>query len=274
MSRTIHIDAPVCQTAEIRITFPFWRSAVVLLVVALAAALLLSNGGVNAAGIPGVDMHLPDTIGNYLGFDSDVTAAEKTILPKDTEFAKKRYVGPADITCEIVLADRYRLSIHRPELCMTAQGWNIIEQQSYSVPVQGRSPQVVRVLTLSRTEAGRSFTSYYVYWFVGQNKATASHIERYFFSAWDRSLCRCSCSGPSRAMVYRKSTPASRTRDKAANASATPLHASSVPPANIRIGKDALLFLAECKSLISSAEKQTCNSLLILLLSRVNPLSN
>jgi Protein of unknown function (DUF3485) len=192
MSRTIHIDAPVRRTAETRITFPFWRSAVVLLVVALAAALLLSNGGVNAAGIPGVDMHLPDTIGNYLGFDSDVTAAEKTILPKDTEFAKKRYVGPAlsDITCEIVLAGRYRLSIHRPELCMTAQGWNIIEQQSYSVPVQGRSPQEVRVLTLSRTEAGRSFTSYYVYWFVGQNKTTASHIERYFFSAWDRMVNR------------------------------------------------------------------------------------
>jgi hypothetical protein len=190
MSRTIHIDAPVRRPAETGITFPFWRSAVVLLVVALAAALLLSNGGVNAAGIPGVDMQLPDTIGNYLGFNSDVTTAEKTILPKDTEFAKKRYIGPAlsDITCEIVLAGRYRLSIHRPELCMTAQGWNIIEQQSYSVPVQERPPQEVRVLTLSRTEAGHSFTSYYVYWFVGQNKTTASHIQRYFFSAWDRMV--------------------------------------------------------------------------------------
>jgi hypothetical protein len=175
---------------QTKAAFAFWRSAVVLLVVALAAALLLSNRGVNATGIPGVDMQLPDTIGNYLGFDSDVTNAEKTILPKDTEFAKKRYIGPAlsDITCEIVLVGKYRLSIHRPELCMTAQGWNIVEQQSYSIPVQDRSPQEVRVLTLSRAEGGHSFTSYYVYWFVGQNKTTASHLQRYFFSAWDRMV--------------------------------------------------------------------------------------
>ncbi len=172
------------------IAIPVWRSVVLVCLAALTVLAVRWGGGVNGMSVAGVDMHLPDSFRNYLGFDEDVTDAERRILPPDTEFAKKRYVGgsPTEVNCEIVLSGQQKSSIHRPQVCLLGQGWTILQETPVDLPLAGRAPQRVRVLTLSREDDGRTITGYFLYWFVGQNRTTDDHLRRILYTSWDRVM--------------------------------------------------------------------------------------
>jgi EpsI family protein len=168
--------------------FPGWRSLVVVVITALTVAGVAATGHINRASEAGVNLTLPDSISGYLGFDEDVSPAERRILPADTEFAKKRYVGafPSEINCEIVLSGAQKSSIHRPQVCLTGQGWTIVQEQPLQLPLPGGATQRVRLLTLSRQENGRPVTGYFLYWFVGRNRTTDEHVKRILYTSWDR----------------------------------------------------------------------------------------
>jgi hypothetical protein len=70
-----------------------WRAFVLVLLVGLTLLACRLFHDVDTKTEPGVIMDLPDSLGKYLGFDSDITESERLILPRDTEFAKKRYKG-------------------------------------------------------------------------------------------------------------------------------------------------------------------------------------
>jgi EpsI family protein len=168
--------------------FPWWRSALVLALVLVAVVTIFQGGGVNRPSEAGVVMDLPDTVGAYLGFNEDVTEAEKRILPSDTEFAKKRYIGGSggEVSCEVVLSGSQKNSIHRPQVCLVGQGWTILQEQPVTIPLPDGRKQRVRVLTLSREMGARSATGYFVYWFVGRDKTTDDHLKRILYTSWDR----------------------------------------------------------------------------------------
>jgi hypothetical protein len=172
--------------------FPLWKSMVAILVIALSGLLVYSGRGVNGQTGAGVTMKLPDSVGNYLGFGVEVSEAERIILPKDTEFANKRYVGPTpeQINCEIVLSGAQRNSIHRPQICLVGQGWTIHEERAIPIQLANGRQQRVRLLTISRIESGRTVLGYYLYWFVGKDKTTDDHFERIFLTSWDRIVHR------------------------------------------------------------------------------------
>jgi EpsI family protein len=168
--------------------FPWWRSALVLALVLIAVITISLGGGLNRPSEAGVVMDLPDTVGAYLGFNQDVTEAEKRILPPDTEFSKKRYIGgPAgEVSCEIVLSGSQKNSIHRPQVCLVGQGWTILQEQPVTIRLPDGRNQRVRVLTLSREMGTRTATGYFVYWFVGRDKTTDDHLRRILYTSWDR----------------------------------------------------------------------------------------
>lgn len=119
--------------------------------------------------------------------------AEYEALPHDTEFIKSIYTNSVDdnVFVSIVLSGRERDSIHRPQRCLVGQGNTIIGSERFKIPLEGRKPLEVDILKTQRNYQGsdgtlKTYNGYYAYWFVGQNRETASHYERMFWLAWDR----------------------------------------------------------------------------------------
>jgi hypothetical protein len=113
-------------------------------------------------------------------------------LPKDTGFIKSRYTNPDGDTVfvSIVLSGRDRESIHRPERCLVGQGHEIRGSRALEVPLPGGRHTALMVMDLAKDfktrEGPFEYTSYYAYWFVGQQRETPYHLERMFWLAWDR----------------------------------------------------------------------------------------
>jgi hypothetical protein len=189
MSTEIRPKDVSAQNSKLNDTvFPLWRSLVALLFVVLAASAVYRTREANGISEAGVNMALPDTVGGYLGFDRAISGSERQFLPKDTEFAKKGYIGvdPTEITCEIVLSGAQRNSIHRPQVCLIGQGWTIVDEKPLPVLLASHRRQRVRVLTLTRVEDGRKIDGYFLYWFVGKDATTDDHFERVLLTSWDR----------------------------------------------------------------------------------------
>ena len=170
----------------------------ILVVVALGLATVLAfhfSSSVNTPTQSGVIMNLPTYVGDFIGRDEVPSEGEKYVLPKDTEIVKKSYTTSTGdmLSANVVLAGAEKRSIHRPELCLPAQGWSI--NGEHEVPVRlvdGRTISVMQV-SISRpiqNSAGdtRTLNSYYYYWFVGNGITTASHVTRLLINSWDRVL--------------------------------------------------------------------------------------
>jgi hypothetical protein len=169
-----------------------WRCFILVLLTGLTILACWLFHDVNTKTEPGVIMNLPDSVGNYIGFDTDITESEHLILPRDTEFAKKRYDGfdLPEITTEIVLSGAQRQSIHRPQVCLVGQGWAIQQEETIPITLADGRVQKVRKLTLVRTQDGAQIMGYFIYWFIGKDKTTDDHIERIFLTSWDRIVHR------------------------------------------------------------------------------------
>jgi len=164
-----------------------WRSIVVLLVAAGAGATVIISSSFRHMGAAGVRMELPETVGDALGFDGSLDN-EHRLLPADTEFAKKEYVGASStpINCEIVLTGVERSSIHRAQACLLGQGWTILSDKELSVALTAGGAQKVRLLTLSKVRDGQRLFGYFLYWYVGADRTTDDTFFRIFLTSWDQ----------------------------------------------------------------------------------------
>jgi hypothetical protein len=148
-----------------------------------------------AGGEAGVAMELPYHIGSLYAFSEEVTAAEKTILPADTSFARKTYGAPGSdrndrILLSIVLSGAEKRSIHRPERCLPGQGWRIDGSHTETVRLASGHDLDVTALLLERPVTlanGKPFIlrSYFLYWFVGKDTTTSSQLVRILETNWD-----------------------------------------------------------------------------------------
>ena len=177
--------------------FPTWKIAIVLLLAGLTAFGFLGIQSVNTAGKTGASMHPPALVGSFSGELQDVSLAEKTVLPADTEFAKMLYKNMRgdQINFQIVLAGAEKRSIHRPQVCLKAQGWAIDASEVVPIKLSNGAILDVMQLTLSRpieVSPGefRTLSSVYNYWFVGDRVTTPSHWTRILLTSWDRVVHR------------------------------------------------------------------------------------
>ena len=154
------------------------------------AGVVLSADGVNP-------VELPTFVGTeWFGRSAEVSVVEREILPPDTGFSRKTYHAVADVMqrvfLSIVLSGRDRTSIHRPELCLVAQGWTMAgaTEHRFKFPGEGGTAFPATVLRVRRevsTPRGKSVVPQLVaYWFVGGNTVVATHTERLALDTWNR----------------------------------------------------------------------------------------
>lgn len=170
----------------------FVREAAVL---ALAAAtLFLCFQGSKSLGVSesGVIMHLPSELQSMPGKPVDISESEKAILPGDTEMVKMAYQGSIadNVSVQIVLAGGEKRSIHRPEICLPAQGWTLDGGSVKTVKLaNGHDLQVMRLtarrpITLNNGSTAELQNIFY-YWFVGSHATTPYHLQRILMTNLD-----------------------------------------------------------------------------------------
>lgn len=174
-------------------------AAVALLVMALGLGVLVRLSATRQLGEPGirvrvvdpakqkVEILLPERVLNYVSTNLPPTEAELAVLPEDTTIAKRLYQAPDgfQIAVNVVLMGSDRTSIHKPEYCLTSQGWQILHRETVKVPV--KRPHAyelpVRLFTASivREVAGGRTVRHggvYLFWFVADGRIAAGHFER------------------------------------------------------------------------------------------------
>lgn len=79
--------------------------------------------------------NLPESFSSWQGEPREPGAKEKQILAKDTEFERMHYVsngyGKAPVEVSVVFSGKsVNQSIHRPEICLRAQGWEFVKENN------------------------------------------------------------------------------------------------------------------------------------------------
>ena len=127
------------------------------------------------------EIHLYEIPG-YESKEMEPSEAELTILPSDTIIEKRLYMAKNGdwFQVSLVIGGKSKSSIHRPELCLPAQGNLMLNP--HTVNVDGVD---WRFLTVQSPEGAVGFA----YTFFNQDGyRTASHVKRIFRDTWDRSV--------------------------------------------------------------------------------------
>jgi hypothetical protein len=174
---------------------PCLRGVVAFVLTGIVVAACLVSPDVNTANQPGVVMKLPQYMGSYFSNPQEISQAEKTLLPADTEVVRRVYQGlrQEEILCSIVLAGGEKRSIHRPEVCLPGQGWIINSSQVVPIKLANGNTIKVTKLVLERevqisSDKRIKIKSLYLYWFVGKNVSTPYHQTRVLLTSWDRLI--------------------------------------------------------------------------------------
>jgi hypothetical protein len=172
----------------------------VILFVGLTSVILASAKSHQRLGAPGVrtrplagsknlEILLPDKVPGYA---SEILTNSETLLlklPPDTSFRVRGYKADDGfgVQVSVVLMGSDRSSIHKPQICMTGQGWTLdgaasgVENISLERPVPYGLP--VNKLIFSKPYKDRQGNAelargIYVYWFVDEDRFTPNEWVR------------------------------------------------------------------------------------------------
>jgi Protein of unknown function (DUF3485) len=171
------------------------RSAITLLLAAATAVVCWMSPEPRTGDDSGVVMALPERVGVFVGRPGIISQVEKDVLPSDTAIVRMMYQTPVHdvVTASIILAGSERRSIHRPEVCLSGQGWSVIDERTIPVSIGQGGKMPVRDLLIEKPvlmESGerRLVRAHYVYWFVGSEVTTPSNWTRMWLSTRDSIL--------------------------------------------------------------------------------------
>jgi EpsI family protein len=144
----------------------------------------------------GISLKLPIWVGNWIGDDAAITQRELEVLAKDTQFARKVYTSPDGDTIfvSIILSgDDMTTSIHRPERCLPAQGWSLVNTSQRTITLPNSVPLRTTRLSNVREMTAKDRQRFLLpnltyYWFVGYNQTTPSHFTRTMLDLRDRIM--------------------------------------------------------------------------------------
>jgi len=169
-------------------------TGVALCLIAGTNVLLVRTGARQHLGAPGVKTHpipgsirlqadLPERVGNYTSEPLAVDDVTFNGLPADTSFGMRRYKGPDDFTMDlrVVLMGHDRTSLHRPQFCLTGQGWRIDDVASGELKIQVKRPfnyelPVIKLFTRMNTPDNKAISGVYVYWYVADDAVSGSAL--------------------------------------------------------------------------------------------------
>ncbi len=120
-------------------------------------------------------------------------------LPDDTGLISRLYVreNPRQrINLMIVTAGRDKRSIHRPERCLTSQGYHLAHRTTINIKIPGskRKSMAVKKLRMVKTQEGpesgqmRTERMIVFYWYASVEHITESNLARLMYTAWDRMV--------------------------------------------------------------------------------------
>ncbi len=112
-----------------------------------------------------------------------ISLGEHRILPSDTQFLRRLYrvSSGAEFLVSAIIGGQTKSSIHRPELCLPAQGY--LMSRPADMAVGGRPFHVVEI----QAPGGLPGTMAYTF-FNQDGVRTASHVRRIMTDVWDRSF--------------------------------------------------------------------------------------
>ena len=158
-----------------------------VLIPAVTAALVVAAMLYQARTVDPVLCDAPDAklaeIGGYTSEPVEVSEAERQILPADTGFDKRRYTD-ADgrwFQVSMVIGGKSKRSIHRPELCLPGQGFQMASPRT--VDAAGVEWRFVTLMRGSEPASGFAYV-----FFNQEGFRTSSHLRRIFRDVWDRSV--------------------------------------------------------------------------------------
>jgi EpsI family protein len=165
----------------------------------LITALTSNVSGVAEPGIRLVDgkPFLVEKVADWSGGPlQGLTEAERKILPADTEGARRVYTDKDgnQVYCSIVLEGSDVTSIHRPELCLTGQGWRLEREHVERIPIGTTPGGSLRVScmdakrTITLPQGNTESRAVFAYWFVGKDRLTPYHWQRILLTTKDRVL--------------------------------------------------------------------------------------
>ena len=135
---------------------------------------------------------LEETAGNWKGGPAGgLSEEERTLLP-GAKGVRRLYTDSLgnQVFCSIILAGKDVAAIHRPEMCLSGQGWKLLDEhvESVDVPtVAGGNLEVTR-MNMVHSDQGKDTRAIFTYWFVGKNRRTPHHWQRLLWNAEDRVL--------------------------------------------------------------------------------------
>lgn len=188
---------------------------IALCLMVILAAVLTRVQGMQHLGVPGVKVversvyrddgaivgtnavALPETVLNFTSKELPVAKVVNDWLPKDTVYGQRVYEAEDGfwLQATVVLMGADRTSIHKPEYCLTGQGFQTTKTERDTIDIQQPHPYPLSVvkMTVHReavTPDGKRVpqSALYVYWFVADQQLTADHNERMLWSARDQII--------------------------------------------------------------------------------------
>ena len=158
-----------------------------VLIPAVTAALVVAAMLYQARTVDPILCDAPDAklveIDGYTSAPVEVSEAERHVLPDDTGFDKRRYEDEDGnwFQVSMVIGGRSKSSIHRPELCLPGQGFQMMASRTAEA-----GDVEWHLVTLAR---GAAPACGFAYTFFNQDGyRTSSHLKRIFRDVWDRSI--------------------------------------------------------------------------------------
>jgi hypothetical protein len=158
----------------------------------------LGRPGVKTSPLPGsirLEVLLPERVLEYRSEAAEVDKNTLDFLPPDTSFGHRYYTAPDgfSIAANGVLMGSDRTSLHKPQLCLPAQGWSIDDGASSEEKVRIQKPRPYDLPVMKLVAAGEierngkrvKQRGIFVYWFVADGEYTAQHWQRMWWMLRD-----------------------------------------------------------------------------------------
>lgn len=154
----------------------------------------------NAATSPesGLVMWLPDEIPGCRSVERELSREEKEILPPDTTKLSKSYIEkylPDNVaryralSATLILAGADKRSLHKPEICLPAQGWTITRREPVKLMTTGGELEVMHLYLRRQVQSDNGEVAFqrahYVYWWVARHESTAFSNKRLIISTYN-----------------------------------------------------------------------------------------
>ncbi len=165
-------------------SIPYWRSATALALASVVLVICFFSPASEGLSAPGVKPVLPSGIGHYWGREirESSKGEEEQLLSQGVEIHRSIYeaAGKPPVLATLVIGGPEGRTLHRPEVCLPAQGWSTVGSKRISLRLKEGGSLKATLLTLLRDErlpGGDVFSrkAFQLYWYIGHDTTAPTY---------------------------------------------------------------------------------------------------